>query len=226
MILQAHDIVKSYTSVDAVSTQVLRGATLQIEQGEFVAIVGPSGAGKSTLLHVLASLDRSDSGLLQATIDGTRFDYSHMSETAFAQFRLHHVGFVYQFHHLLPEFTSAENIMMPALINGVSQREARVRAEMLLERIGLAERSAHMPAELSGGEQQRVAIARAVMNSPALLFADEPTGNLDSTNAKLVRELLSELQQEQHLTCVIATHSQEIAQSASRVIRMVDGLCV
>jgi ABC-type lipoprotein export system ATPase subunit len=218
MILQAHGIVKSYTSVDAVSTQVLRGATLQIYQGEFVAIVGPSGAGKSTLLHVLASLDRCDSGMLQATIQDTTFDYARMSETAFAQFRLNHVGFVYQFHHLLPEFTASENIMMPALIKGVSQREARRRADQLLERIGLA--------ELSGGEQQRVAIARAVMNSPALLFADEPTGNLDSTNAQLVRELLRELQQEQHLTCIIATHSQEIAQSASRIIRMVDGLCV
>ena len=226
MILQAQDIVKTYASSDAVSTTVLRGAALTIEPEEFVAIVGPSGAGKSTLLHVLASLDTFDGGSVRACVHGTSFDYSTMNEAAFARYRSEHIGFVYQFHHLLPEFTALENVMMPALIKGLHQRDARKRATELIERVGLAERTEHMPTELSGGEQQRIAIARAVMNSPALLFADEPTGNLDSGNAELVRSLLQELQREHRLTCIIATHSSEIAQSASRVIRMVDGLCV
>lgn len=226
MILQAQDIVKSYSAHDTVSTMVLRGASLCIEPEEFVAIVGPSGAGKSTLLHVLASLDVCDSGSVQAQVHGVTYDYALMNEPAFARYRSENVGFVYQFHHLLPEFTAIENVMMPALIKGVSQREARRRASELVERIGLSERIDHMPTELSGGEQQRIAIARAVMNSPALLFADEPTGNLDSVNAGLVRDLLRDLQRENHLTCIIATHSGEIAQSATRVIRMVDGRCV
>jgi lipoprotein-releasing system ATP-binding protein len=226
MILQAQDIVKTYAAADAVSTTVLRGASLCVEPEEFVAIVGPSGAGKSTLLHVLASLDVYDRGSIQALVHGSSYDYSAMNEAAFARYRLDNIGFVYQFHHLLPEFTAIENVMMPALIKGVSQREARRRASVLIERVGLIERTDHMPTELSGGEQQRIAIARAVMNSPALLFADEPTGNLDSVNAGLVRDLLRDLQREHNLTCIIATHSSEIAQSATRIIRMVDGRCV
>jgi lipoprotein-releasing system ATP-binding protein len=148
-----------------------------------------------------------------------------MTSEQLARFRLEHIGFVYQFHHLLPEFTALENVMMPALIRGLSHKDATKRAEMLLERVGLSSRSSHMPAEMSGGEQQRIAIARAVMNAPTLVLADEPTGNLDSANAQQVRTLLRELQQEQSLTCIIATHSMELAQSASRIVHIQDGIC-
>lgn len=225
MILQAQDLWKSYKSTDAVSTSVLRGAALTVHEHEFVAIIGPSGAGKSTLLHVLASIESFDSGSVSLHVSGKEFNYRTMTSEQLARFRLEHIGFVYQFHHLLPEFTALENVMMPALIRGASQREASKRAEMLLERVGLSPRAAHMPAELSGGEQQRIAIARAVMNAPTLILADEPTGNLDSANAQQVRTLLRELQQEQSLTCIIATHSMELAQSASRIVHIQDGVC-
>jgi lipoprotein-releasing system ATP-binding protein len=205
---------------------VLRGLTLTVQEHEFVAIVGPSGAGKSTLLHVLASIDSFNSGAIQVVVQGRTYSYASMTSEELARFRLQHVGFVYQFHHLLPEFTALENIMMPALIRGSSRKEAALRAEMLLERVGLSARSDHMPAEMSGGEQQRIAIARAVMNAPSLVLADEPTGNLDSANAQQVRTLLRELQQEHSLTCIVATHSTELAQSASRIVHIQDGVCV
>lgn len=226
MILTARDLCKTYRTAGAISASVLRGASLTLEPHEFVAIVGPSGAGKSTLLHVLASIDSFDTGSVKVSVHGKHYDYAAMKERDFARFRLEHVGFVYQFHHLLPEFTALENIMMPSLIRGDARREAAHRAEMLLDRVGLRERSSHMPSELSGGEQQRVAIARAIMNKPALLFADEPTGNLDSANAQLVRALLRELQQEESLTCVVATHSAELAESATRIVHIADGVCV
>lgn len=226
MILEARDLCKVYRTDGVVSASVLRGASITVEPYEFVAIVGPSGAGKSTLLHVLASIDTFDSGSVRVHLRDKTFDYASMKEQEFARFRLEHVGFVYQFHHLLPEFTALENIMMPALIRGDARRDAAMRAEMLLERVGLGERSRHMPSELSGGEQQRVAIARAIMNKPALLFADEPTGNLDSANALHVRALLRELQQEESLTCIVATHSVELAQSATRIVQIADGVCV
>lgn len=226
MILEARDLCKVYRTDGVVSASVLRGASITVEPHEFVAIVGPSGAGKSTLLHVLASIDSCDSGSVRVHVNGTSYDYSLMKEDEFARFRLEHVGFVYQFHHLLPEFTALENIMMPSLIRGDSRRDATSRAEMLIERVGLGQRSNHMPSELSGGEQQRVAIARAIMNKPALLFADEPTGNLDSTNAQHVRSLLRELQQEESLTCIVATHSVELAESATRIVHIADGVCV
>ncbi|MBM4178560.1 MAG: ABC transporter ATP-binding protein [Ignavibacteria bacterium] len=226
MILTAKNIVKSYTSDGVVVTPVLRGASVVVDKGEFVAIVGPSGAGKSTLLHVLASLDTFDSGDIKLHIDGNDYDYGAMTEPMYARLRQDHIGFVYQFHHLLPEFTARENVMMPSLIRGDGKKVTSERAAMLLERVGLYERAEHMPSELSGGEQQRVAIARAVMNAPAILFADEPTGNLDSTNAGHVRSLLQDLQAEYSLTCIVATHSSELWESASRVVRIVDGVCV
>ncbi len=226
MILEARDLCKVYRTDGIVSASVLRGASIVVESNEFVAIVGPSGAGKSTLLHVLASIDSFDSGAIRVRGKRKLYDYGTMSDNDFARFRLEHIGFVYQFHHLLPEFTALENIMMPALIRGDARRDASRRAEMLLERVGLAERSTHMPSELSGGEQQRVAIARAIMNKPALLFADEPTGNLDSANAQHVRALLRELQQEESLTCIVATHSAELAESATRIVHITDGVCV
>ena len=226
MILEARDLCKVYRTEGVVSASVLRGASFTVEPHEFVAIVGPSGAGKSTLLHVLASIDTFDSGSVRVRVRDRIFDYTSMKELEFARFRLEHVGFVYQFHHLLPEFTALENIMMPALIRGDARKDATIRAEMLLDRVGLGERSRHMPSELSGGEQQRVAIARAIMNKPALLFADEPTGNLDSANAQHVRALLRELQQEESLTCIVATHSIELAESATRIVHITDGVCV
>lgn len=226
MILEARDLCKVYRTEGVVSASVLRGASFTVEPHEFVAIVGPSGAGKSTLLHVLASIDTFDSGLVRVRVRDRIFDYTSMKEHEFARYRLEHVGFVYQFHHLLPEFTALENIMMPALIRGDARKDATIRAEMLLDRVGLGERSRHMPSELSGGEQQRVAMARAIMNKPALLFADEPTGNLDSANAQHVRALLRELQQEESLTCIVATHSIELAESATRIVHITDGVCV
>jgi len=225
MILQAQDVWKSYKSTDAVSTSVLRGISLTVREHEFVAIIGPSGAGKSTLLHVLASIESHDAGSVTLSVAGNEYNYGGMTSEQLARFRLEHIGFVYQFHHLLPEFTALENVMMPALIRGLSHKDATKRAEMLLERVGLSSRSSHMPAEMSGGEQQRIAIARAVMNAPTLVLADEPTGNLDSANAQQVRTLLRELQQEQSLTCIIATHSMELAQSASRIVHIQDGIC-
>jgi lipoprotein-releasing system ATP-binding protein len=225
MILQAQGVWKSYKSTDAVSTSVLRGISLTVREHEFVAIIGPSGAGKSTLLHVLASIESHDAGSVTLSVAGSEYNYGAMTSEQLARFRLEHIGFVYQFHHLLPEFTALENVMMPALIRGLSHKDATKRAEMLLERVGLSSRSSHMPAEMSGGEQQRIAIARAVMNAPTLVLADEPTGNLDSANAQQVRTLLRELQQEQSLTCIIATHSMELAQSASRIVHIQDGIC-
>lgn len=225
MILSAQNVVKTYAMQNAVHARVLRGASLTVEKGEFLAIVGPSGAGKSTLLHALASIDRFDSGIIEARVGDKVFTYGSMTDTELAGFRSACVGFVYQFHQLLPEFTAIENVLMPALIAGKSSKQAMPRALALLERVGLAHRSLHMPSELSGGEQQRVAIARAIMNAPAILFADEPTGNLDSENATIIRNLLRELQQEEQLTCIVATHSDSIMSSATRLVRMADGVC-
>lgn len=225
MLLQAHDLYKTYSSRDSAATVVLRGASISIEHGEFVAIVGPSGAGKSTLLHVLSSLESIDSGSIDVQLGETVYEYPNMSGAALASFRARHIGMVYQSHHLLPEFTARENIMMPSLILGESNRFARDRADELLEKIGLTHRAEHLPTELSGGEQQRIAIARAVVNQPDLLFADEPTGNLDSANADIVRTLLRDLQLEYRLTCIVATHSDSLMNSASRVVHMKDGVC-
>lgn len=225
MLLTAHDLVKTYSFRDSATTTVLRGACISVEHGEFVAIVGPSGAGKSTLLHALSSLETIDSGEINLEIDSVVYEYQTMSESSLALLRAKHIGMVYQFHHLLPEFTARENIMMPLLILGQSHKVAKQRADELLEMIGLGHRTEHLPTELSGGEQQRVAIARAVANRPSLLFADEPTGNLDSANADVVRTLLRDLQAEYRLTCIVATHSDSLMNSASRIVQMKDGIC-
>ena len=224
--VQAIDIHKSYQRVGQSPTQVLRGVSCTIHRGEFVALVGPSGAGKSTLLHVLATLDVPHAGQAQLGIDGTLVNPSTMSPRQVAVLRNRHIGVVFQFHHLLPEFTAAENVMMPMLIDGTSSRDARVRAEQLLERVGVLDRMDHVPAELSGGEQQRVAIARALVQRPSILFADEPTGNLDSANAAGVITLMAELQAAEQLTCIVVTHSSELADRAHRVLNVRDGLIV
>jgi lipoprotein-releasing system ATP-binding protein len=198
---------------------VLRDLNLQVSHGEMVAVVGASGVGKSTLLHVLGGLDRPDAGHIQ--VAGT--DLRSLSAGDLVQFRNRHVGFVFQFHHLLPEFDAAENVEMPMRIARRPLGEARRRATELLSRVGLGERLEHRPSMLSGGEQQRVAVARALVMGPALLLADEPTGDLDESTADALHDLLREMHRERQLTSIIATHNPRLAASCDRVLRMEQG---
>lgn len=214
MIIQAENIHKSFGALE-----VLKGVDLQVHKGEILSIVGASGAGKSTLLQILGTLSSADSGNLY--IDGC--DVSGLSRDALADFRCQHIGFVFQSHHLLPEFSAEENVMIPAMIAGVSSREARRNAREWLARLGLAERFQHKPSELSGGEQQRVAIARAVINNPSVLFADEPTGSLDSSTKQDIRNVLFDLRKSTGQTIVLVTHDPELASSCDRCLKMKDG---
>ena len=201
---------------------VLRGVDLKINRGDTVSIMGPSGAGKSTLLQIIGTLDAPSSG--QMLFDGD--DVFSRKAAAIAQFRNQNIGFAFQFHHLLPEFTAVENVMMPGLIGRMNKAEAKERAEGLLERVGLAERLHHQPGELSGGEQQRVAIARALFMSPRLLLADEPTGNLDRNTGAEIHALLRELNASTGVTIVVVTHDPKLAASMSVQLNMLDGLLV
>lgn len=214
MIIQAENIHKSFWALE-----VLKGVDLQVHKGEILSIVGASGAGKSTLLQILGTLSSADSGNLY--IDGC--DVSGLSRDALADFRCHHIGFVFQSHHLLPEFSAEENVMIPAMIAGVSSREARRNAREWLARLGLEERFQHKPSELSGGEQQRVAIARAVINNPSVLFADEPTGSLDSSTKQDIQNVLFDLRKSTGQTIVLVTHDPELASSCDRCLKMKDG---
>lgn len=214
MIIQAENIHKSFGALE-----VLKGVDLQVHKGEILSIVGASGAGKSTLLQILGTLSSADSGNLY--IDGC--DVSGLSRDTLADFRCHHIGFVFQSHHLLPEFSAEENVMIPAMIAGVSSREARRNAREWLARLGLAERVQHKPSELSGGEQQRVAIARAVINNPSVLFADEPTGSLDSSTKQDIQNVLFDLRKSTGQTIVLVTHDPELASSCDRCLKMKDG---
>lgn len=214
MIIQAENIHKSFGALE-----VLKGVDLQVHKGEILSIVGASGAGKSTLLQILGTLSSADSGNLY--IDGC--DVSGLSRDALADFRCQHIGFVFQSHHLLPEFSAEENVMIPAMIAGVSSREARRNAREWLARLGLAERFQHKPSELSGGEQQRVAIARAVINNPSVLFADEPTGSLDSSTKQDIQNVLFDLCKSTGQTIVLVTHDPELASSCDRCLKMKDG---
>jgi lipoprotein-releasing system ATP-binding protein len=225
-LLQATGLTKQYHTPGQAATVVLRGAEFTCEPGEFVAVTGPSGAGKSTLLHILASLDLPDSGMVSLQVDGKHHQYQSLSARQLAALRNKAIGVVFQFHHLLPEFTALENVMMPVLISGSSQARARTQAQDMLRRVGLAAREDHAPSELSGGEQQRVAIARALVNQPSIVFADEPTGNLDSENAEGIAELLIDLQRQTGMACVVATHSNSLAEQAHRTVRMQDGICL
>jgi lipoprotein-releasing system ATP-binding protein len=217
-LIEAVDIDKSYP-VGSTRLPVLRQLTLAVEQGEMVAIVGASGVGKSTLLHVLGGLDSIDTG----TIRVGNADLSAMPADALVAFRNRHVGFVFQFHHLLPEFTALENASMPMRIARRPAEECSARARLLLERVGLAERLAHRPGMLSGGEQQRVAIARALVMDPTVLLADEPTGDLDEHTSETLHDLLREMHRERGLTSIIATHNPRLAAACDRVLRLEEG---
>ncbi|HEU4860912.1 MAG TPA: ABC transporter ATP-binding protein [Chitinophagaceae bacterium] len=199
--------------------EVLRGVNLEIKKGEVVAIVGPSGCGKSTLLHILGSLDKADMG--EIVINHTAL--SVLSGNKLASFRNKHIGFVFQFHHLLPEFTALENVCIPGWLAGRGKNEVRDRAAELLKMLGLFERNENKPNQLSGGEQQRVAVARALINNPDIVFADEPTGNLDSANAEELHQLFFDLRKQFNQTFLIVTHNEELSQLSDRVLHMKDG---
>lgn len=202
--------------------QVLKGIDLEISKGEVVSIVGPSGAGKTTLLQIMGTLDEPDAG--EVCIDGT--NVSRMKEKALSAFRNKNIGFVFQFHQLLPEFTALENVMIPAFIAGVSNKEANVRALEILDFMGLAERASHKPNELSGGEKQRVAVARALINNPAVILADEPSGSLDTHNKEELHQLFFDLRNRFGQTFVIVTHDESLARITDRTVHMVDGMIV
>ncbi len=215
--IEAQRITKSYGKL-----QVLKGIDLSIAKGEVVSIVGSSGAGKTTLLTILGTLDQPDGGSL--SINGQ--EVQQLRQRELSAFRNKHIGFVFQFHHLLPEFTALENVCIPAFIARGGKKEAETRAMKLLDMLGVGPRATHKPAELSGGEQQRVAVARALMNEPAVILADEPSGNLDSENAKLLHNLFFQLRDELKQTFVIVTHNDELANMADRKLIMRDGLIV
>ena len=217
----AQEVTKSFAR-DGERVEVLKGVSLAVSVGEVVSIAGPSGVGKSTLLHLLGGLERPTGG----KISYGETNLAELTDLALARFRNRHAGFVFQFHHLLPEFSAVENVMLPLLIRRAIPAAARERAAALLGRVGLSGRLRHRPGELSGGEQQRVAIARALVGEPAVLLADEPTGNLDSKTGEEVFELLRELNQETRLTCILVTHNEELARRTDRVLRMLDGRMV
>ncbi len=211
------NIYKRYGAVE-----VLKGVDIDIQQGEIVSIVGPSGSGKSTLLHILGTLDKADKGTV--TMHNTAIN--DLSGKKLAAFRNKHIGFVFQFHHLLPEFSAIENVSIPGWLAGRKKAEVKTEAERLLTMLGLSHRVENKPNQLSGGEQQRVAVARALINKPDIIFADEPTGNLDSANAKELHQLFFDLRKEFNQTFLIVTHNEELAQLSDRVLHMKDGIII
>lgn len=215
--LKAKNIHKHYGQV-----WVLKGVDLELNKGEIVSIAGPSGSGKSTLLHILGALDRPGEG--EITVNDQRINL--LNDKQLAAFRNRHMGFVFQFHHLLPEFTALENVCIPAWIGGRGKKEARARAKELLASLGLQDKLENKPTALSGGEQQRVAVARALINEPQIIFADEPTGNLDSANARSLHQLFFDLRKEFNQTFLIVTHNEELAQMSDRTLHMKDGKIV
>jgi lipoprotein-releasing system ATP-binding protein len=222
MVLEAKNIKKRYGSTTAGYLEVLKGITLSFSQGEIVAVVGQSGAGKSTLVHLLGLLDRPTEG--EVLFEGK--NVTLYSDEQISRVRNENIGFVFQFHHLLPEFSAVENVLMPSLIAGRSGPQFLERAKMLLNEVGLSSREHHKPSELSGGEQQRVAVARSIMNSPKIIFADEPSGNLDAENAEKLHNLLFDLREKHHQTFVIVTHNRDLANRADRIITLSNGVIV
>lgn len=215
--LKAEQISKKYGSLS-----VLKGVDIDIQQGEIVSIVGSSGAGKSTLLHILGTLDKADSGKIW--LNGQQID--QLTGKKLAAFRNSQIGFVFQFHHLLPEFSALENVCIPGWISGKKKKELTDRAMQLLTTLGLEDRADHKPQQLSGGEQQRVAVARALINNPSIVFADEPTGNLDSIHAKELHDLFLQLRNDLQQTFLIVTHNEELASMSDRILHMKDGLII
>ena len=212
--IKAEGIYKSYGQLN-----VLKGIDLEIEKGQIVSIVGASGAGKSTLLHIMGTLDKADKGRVFIN----NIEVNLLNDKKLSEFRNKHIGFVFQFHHLLPEFTALENICIPAFIAKIKKKEAVEKAYEILDFLGLRDRAEHKPGELSGGEQQRIAVARALINRPDVIFADEPSGNLDSANAKELHKLFFDLRQQFNQTFVVVTHNEELANMADRKISMKDG---
>ncbi len=222
LLLEVKGLKKSYPTGTGQRLEVLCGVSFAVRRGEVVAIVGESGTGKSTLLHLLGALDRPDSGTVH--FDG--HDIFLKDDDALAAFRNRSVGFIFQFHHLLPEFTALENVCIPAFLGGVPEGTARAKASELLELLGMSDRATHKPSELSGGELQRVAVARSLINSPDVVLADEPSGNLDSKNAKSLHELFLRLRDELGQTFVIVTHNEELAGMSDRMLEIADGVMV
>jgi len=219
LILKAENIFKSFQTTKKLKLDVLKGISLELESNKITVIIGASGAGKSTLLHILGALDRPDNGRVIFN-DENIFRYN---DEKLAKFRNRHIGFIFQFHHLLPEFTALENVIIPQMINGTSFDKAKVRSEELLNTVGLTERINHKPAELSGGEQQRVAVARSLANDPEIIFADEPTGNLDSKNSEEIHKLIIELKEKFNKTFVIVTHNSSLVNLADKIYEIKDG---
>jgi len=213
--ISAKGIKKSYGEL-----HVLKGIDLEISPGEIISIIGKSGAGKSTLLHILGTLDNPDSGSL--IINGK--DITNQNEKALAGFRNKNIGFVFQFHHLLQEFTALENVCIPGFIAGHSPSDVEARAKVLLDYLGLSDRQNHKPGQLSGGEAQRVAVARSLINNPTVVFADEPTGNLDKANSESLHQLIMDLRKDFNITFVIVTHNEELAKLSDRIITLEDGM--
>lgn len=219
IILEAKDIFKSFYKTKEKKLNILRGVSLQVERGKISIIVGASGAGKSTFLHILSGLDYADSGVVE--MNGVKiFD---LSDEKLSLFRNMHIGFVFQFHHLLPEFMAVENIAIPLMISGETKQKALKRAEELLTLVGLSDRASHKPSELSGGEQQRIAVARALANNPDIIFADEPTGNLDSANSQVLHQLFVELKEKLGITFLVVTHNPQLVNLGDKVFEMKDG---